>query len=187
MKNACLAVAFLFVAAVAPAGAQMAPAAGAHPLSGSLKRMFDGVKLNLKESAEKVPEADYAFKPTPEVRSFGQLIGHVANAHFGYCARAKGEKSPSAEDFEKTTGKAALLQALNDSIAYCDGLYGSMTDQAAMEMLPGQNPSPRVSTLIFIVSHDNEHYGNLVTYMRLKGIVPPSTERAQQPRRPSDR
>jgi uncharacterized damage-inducible protein DinB len=172
-------------AAQAPA-AQAAPATPpAQPLSATLKGMWDGIKLNLVQSAEKMPEADFGFQPTKDVRTFGQLIAHVANSSFSYCARGKGEDNPNKEDFEKTrTTKADITKALNDAAAYCDGVYGGMTDAAAMELVKaGQNLVPKARFLITNISHDNEHYGNLVTYMRIKGIVPPSTERAQQMRR----
>ena len=173
-------------APVQAAAAQAAPAAPpAQPLSATLKSMWDGLKLNLVQSAEKMSEADYAFQPTKDVRTFGQMVAHVANSSFSYCARAKGEDNPNKEDFEKTkTAKADLVKALSDAVAYCDGVYGGMTDAAAMELVKaGQNLVPKARYLIANISHDNEHYGNLVTYMRLKGLVPPSTERAQQMRK----
>jgi uncharacterized damage-inducible protein DinB len=166
--------------------AQTAPATPpAQPLSATLKSMWDGLKLNLVQSAEKMPEADYGFQPTPEVMTFGQLVAHVANSSYSYCARGKGEDNPNKEDFQKTrTSKADIVKALNDAAAYCDGVYGGMTDAAAMELVKaGQNLVPKARYLITNISHDNEHYGNLVTYMRIKGLVPPSTERAQQMRR----
>jgi len=171
--------------AQAPA-AQAAPATPpAQPLSATLKGMWDGLKMNLVQSAEKMPEADYGFQPTKEVRTFGQMIAHVANSSFSYCARGKGEDNPNKEDFEKTKStKADIVKALNDAAAYCDGVYGAMTDAAAMEMVKaGQNLVPKARYLITNISHDNEHYGNLVTYLRIKGLVPPSTERAQQMRK----
>ena len=114
-----------------------------------------------------------------------QLLAHVANTQFTYCAAAKGEPNPNKDDFEKTaTTKAAIQKALADSFAFCDTIYGSLTDAKAMEMVKvGQNEIPRAARLISNIAHDNEHYGNLVTYMRIKGIVPPSTERAQQMRK----
>jgi uncharacterized damage-inducible protein DinB len=171
--------------APAPAAAAVQAAPPAQPLSATLKSMWDGIKMNLVQSAEKMPEADYGFQPTKEVRTFGQMIAHVANSSFSYCARGKGEDNPNKEDFEKTkTTKADLVKALNDAAAYCDGVYGAMTDAAAMELVKaGQNMVPRARYLITNISHDNEHYGNLVTYLRLKGLVPPSTERAQQMRK----
>jgi len=171
--------------AIVPAALAQAPAtsaAPADPLSGTLKALWDGVKRNITESAEKMPEANYAFKPTPEVRSFGELLGHVANSNFNYCARVKGEKNPNeGNDIEKKTAKADVQKGLADSFAYCDGVYGAMTDAKAMEMMKmGQAEAPRARLLIANISHNNEHYGNIVTYMRLKGLVPPSTERAQR-------
>ena len=175
------------VATPLAAGAQTPAAVGANPLSASLKRQFDGIKRNVTESAAKVGEELYSFKPTPEVRSFGQIVAHVAAAHYLLCSMAAGEKNPISEDFEKTkTTKADIQKALADSNAYCDGVYSAMTDAKALELYrPPQAPMdvPRAQPLIGNIGHDNEHYGNLVTYMRLKGIVPPSTERAQQPRR----
>jgi len=168
------------------AGAQAAPATPpAQPLSATLKSMWDGLKLNLVQSAEKMPEAEYGFQPTKEVMTFGQLLAHVANSSYSYCARGKGEDNPNKEDFQKTrTTKADIVKALNDAAAYCDGVYGGMTDAAALELVKaGQNLVPKARFLITNISHDNEHYGNLVTYMRLKGLVPPSTERAQQMRK----
>ena len=175
--------------AAAPAQAPVAQAAPAtppaQPLSATLKSMWDGLKLNLVQSAEKMPEADYGFQPTKEVMTYGQLLAHVANSSFSYCARGKGEDNPNKEDFQKTRiAKADIVKALNDAVAYCDGVYSGMTDAAAMELVKsGQNLVPKARFLITNISHDNEHYGNLVTYMRLKGMVPPSTERAQQMRK----
>jgi uncharacterized damage-inducible protein DinB len=173
------------LAAPLAAGAQT-PAGGANPLSASMKRQFDGITLNLTESAAKASPELYAFKPTPEVRSFGQILAHVAAAHYLFCSRAAGEKNPIAEDLEKTkTTKADIQKALADSNAYCSKVYGAMTDAKALELFKptpqATTEVPRAQPLIANVGHDNEHYGNLVTYMRLKGVVPPSTERAQRP------
>jgi uncharacterized damage-inducible protein DinB len=182
-------IALPVLAQTPPAAPAQAPAAQAtppaQPLSATLKSMWDGLKLNLVQSAEKMPEADYGFQPTKDVMTFGQLLTHVANSSFTYCARGKGEDNPNKEDFQKTrTTKADIVKALNDAAAYCDGVYGGMTDAAALELVKaGQNLVPKARFLITNISHDNEHYGNLVTYMRLKGLVPPSTERAQQMRK----
>ena len=171
--------------AQAPAAQAAPPVPPAQPLSASLKSMWDTLRLNLVQSAEKMPEADYGFQPAKEVMTYGQLLAHVANSSYSYCARGKGEDNPNKEDFQKTrTAKADIVKALNDAMTYCDGVYGGMTDAAAMELVKaGQNLVPRARFLITNISHDNEHYGNLVTYLRIKGLVPPSTERAQQMRR----
>lgn len=151
-------------------------AAAQTPMQASLKAAYDSLKANLAKTAEKVPEDMYAFKPVPEVRSFGQLIGHIADGQFGMCATAAGEK-PAQSGIEKSaTTKAALMKALNDSIAYCDKVIAGMDDTKGMEVTKfflGQ--TTRHGILAFNTAHSYEHYGNLVTYMRLKGIVPPSS------------
>jgi uncharacterized damage-inducible protein DinB len=183
-----LSIAFLLVSV--PAFAQTASApqgqAPADPLSTFLKTGFTTNKGYLVKSAEKMTEADFSFKPAgtaAEVRTFGQILGHLANANYAYCSRAKGEPNPNKQDFEKTTSKADLIKALNDAFAYCDGVYGSMSDSKLMQMMTVQGPNNTTrqivaaQPLIANLAHNNEHYGNLVTYMRAKGIVPPSSER----------
>ena len=156
-------------------------AAAQNPISDSLRSSWNGVKRNIKESAELMPEANYNFKPTPDVRSFGEILAHVAGASYEFCASAKNEKSPFAEDaFEKTAKtKAAIVKATNDAIAYCDAAFTALTDASASAMVPGAfdaaNQTRRVSSLVGQIGHDNEHYGNLVTYFRLKNLVPPSS------------
>jgi uncharacterized damage-inducible protein DinB len=152
-------------------------------LAASAKAMHATIRRNLAEAAEAMPAADFAFKPTPDVRSFAQLVGHVINANFFFCAQAKAAASPSKTNFEQVTDKAALIKGLTEALAYCDGVYDSTTDAdfikaVAMTGFPGMNPktdTTRGAVLIFNTTHNNEHYGNLVVYLRLKGIVPPST------------
>ena len=134
----------------------------------------------LTRSAEKVPENVYAYKPTDEVRSFGQLVGHVANAQYMFCSTVAGEKSPAPADIEKTmTAKADLVKALKDAFAYCDMVYSSMNDSNGNEVIKFfGNDSSRLGVLAFNNMHNYEHYGNMVTYMRLNHIVPPSSEPA---------
>lgn len=153
-----------------------------NPVSDAIRSSWSGVKRNISESAEQMPEANYAFKPAPTVRSFGEILAHVAGANYVFCASAKGEKSPFAEDyFEKNAKtKAAIVKAVADSHAYCDGAYTAVTDATAGQMVNnpfGSGQSPRAAQLIGNVGHDNEHYGNLVTYFRIKGMVPPSSKR----------
>jgi len=163
-----------------------AGAAAQKPASGSVssavKQNWDSVKRNVKESAAQMDEANYAFKPVDSVRTFGQILAHVAGASYVFCAAAKGEKSPFSEDhFEKSaTGKAAIVKAVDDSIAYCDTAYAALTDATGAESvtLPfGMGTGPRSSPLIMNFGHLQEHYGNLVTYFRIKGMVPPSSSR----------
>lgn len=163
----------LFLAVAGAAFAQ-------NPLSTNSKGMYTGVKNNLIKAAEKMPEENYSFKPVPEVRSFAQLVGHVADAQYLFCSAALGEKNPAPGIEKSKTSKADLTEALKTAFAYCDKAYDGMTDADAATMVTffgGQRP--KLGVLDFNVSHNNEHYGNIVTYMRLKGLVPPSSERRQ--------
>ena len=159
--------ALLLVAAPATAAAQGIPA---------MAPLYEMAKGWLVKSAEMMPDSNYGYKPTPIVRSYGQLIGHVANANYVMCATAKGEKNPNTQDFEKTTEKAGLVQALKDALAYCDPLY-KMADADLSG--PAEMFGIKMTRLGFAflnVTHDNEHYGNVVTYLRMKGLVPPSSQ-----------
>lgn len=152
------------------------PGAASAQAVAALNPLYENIKGNIIKSAEQMPEANYAFKPTPEVRSFGQLVGHMANANFAICSTAKGEKSPATQDFEKVTEKAALVKAVKDAFAYCDPVF-KMPDASFSPMaeLFGMKMT-RLGFLILDVTHDNEHYGNMVTYFRLKGMTPPSSQ-----------
>ena len=128
-------------------------------------------------AAEQMPEAEFAFKPTPEVRSFGQMVGHVINAQYMICSAALGETNPNAQNFEQTADKAALVEGLRASTAYCDRAYAQPDDAVMQTMnLFGQQRT-RLGALVLNAAHNFEHYGNLVTYMRIKGMVPPSSQR----------
>lgn len=153
-------------------------AAQENPMVAAIKAQQAMIKGNLVKSAAKVSEADYGFKPTPEVRSFGELVGHVANANYMICSTALGEKSPAAGNIEKTiTGKAGLEKALGDSLAYCETAITKLTATSVNEEVKFfTGPTPRLGVFAFNNAHNMEHYGNMVTYMRLKGIVPPSSE-----------
>ena len=172
----------LVIAAVAVAGAQTpARPAGAQPVSDAVRSSWEGAKKNIRDSAVDVAEPIYNFKPVDTVRNFGQIVAHVAGANYEFCSAAKGEKSPKAENaFESLVTKAAILKAWDDSVAYCDAAYKALTDKSAAEPITmpfSGAKGVRVATLIGNVGHLNEHYGNLVTYMRMKGIVPPTSRR----------
>jgi len=159
------------------------PKTSLNPVADSLRNEWNSVKNYYLKSADEMPEADYSFKPTPDVRSFGEIIAHVAGANYLICSGAKGEKSPHAEDdFEKNAKtKADIVKAARESVAYCDEAFTAATDRslAAMVSAPfGPPKQPRASLLISNVGHVNEHYGNLVTYFRLKKMVPPSSQRS---------
>jgi len=132
-----------------------------------------------------MPEENYSFKPTPDVRSFGQLVGHVADASYMFCSQAAGEANPM-KDIEKTkTSKADLVAAVKDAVAYCNKALDGMTDAKGSQMVKLFNFEIAKLTLFSLnTAHTDEHYGNMVTYLRLKGIVPPTSESqpAQKPK-----
>jgi uncharacterized damage-inducible protein DinB len=158
------------------AGASVLCAQDANPLSSEAREAYTDVKNDILKSAEKMPEENYSFKPAPRVRTFGQILGHLAEEQYLYCGAAKGEQK--AADVEKTkTSKADLLTALHDAFAYCDAVYDGLTDSAAVQVIKvGKNQHTKLRILWGNTVHDNSHYGNLVTYLRIKGLVPPSTE-----------
>jgi uncharacterized damage-inducible protein DinB len=149
-----------------------------NPLSTAVRNQYNTAKTNLTRSADKMSDADYSFKPTDSVRSFGQIVGHVADANYMFCSSALGESNPNASNIEKSkTSKTDLSAALKASFDYCDKAYESLTDATAAQMVKfGRGNQPRLGVLTFNNMHDYEHYGNLVTYMRLKNVVPPSSE-----------
>src|SRR5580704_12997036 len=161
--------------------AQGAPAAQAtppaNPITMSEKGFYGFVSGAVISAAQKMPEENYSFKPTPEVRAFGQIVGHVADASYNFCSQVSGEANP-AKDIEKTkTAKADLVAALKDAVAYCN-----KTDAKGSEMMKmfGFNLA-KLTILSINTAHTDEHYGNMVTYMRIKGIVPPTSENAPPP------
>ena len=144
----------------------------------TVRARWNAVKKNVAPSAQAMPEANYSYKPTPDVRSFGELIGHLANEHYLLCSPLKGEKNPQAGvDFEKTTAKADLVKAIDDSIAYCDAAYAAVKDDPkTIAPFSAEQRDTPFRVMVLNVTHDSEHYGNIVTYLRLKGIVPPSSQ-----------
>ena len=145
--------------------------------SGYPKMVQKQVTSWIEHAAEKMPEEQYAFKPDPAVRSFGQILGHIADADYLFCSAILGEKSPSPGIEKTKTAKAELTSALHDAFAYCNRAYDTLTDANANETVKafGQERN-KLGVLWFNASHNLEHYGNLVVYMRMKGIVPPSSD-----------
>jgi uncharacterized damage-inducible protein DinB len=147
-------------------------------ISGHAKSLEKMAQSNILKSAEKMPEENYSFKPTPDIRSYAELIGHVADASYMFCSASLGEKSPATASAEKTMKtKAALVEALTAAFAYCDKAYAALTDENAgqtVKFFGGERA--REGVLSFNTAHLMEHYGNIVTYLRLKNIVPPSSE-----------
>ncbi len=176
-------VPFSLLAQQAAPAASATPAAPANPITMSEKGLYGFMSGAVVRAAEKMPEENYGFKPTPEVRSFGQLVGHEADANYNFCALAAGETSP-AKGIEKTkTSKADLVAALKDAVAYCNKTFDGMTDEKGSQIVKlfGTMNLARLTVLSLNTAHTDEHYGNMVTYLRLKGIVPPTSEAAPAP------
>jgi uncharacterized damage-inducible protein DinB len=179
-KKLCFVFAALIAVPGALLGQEKSPAQAAppaNPITASDRGVYSFVSGAVIGAAQKMPEENYSFKPTPEVRSFGQLVGHVADASYMFCSQAMGEPNPS-KDIEKTkTSKAALVAALKDGVAYCNKAFDSMTDAKGSQMVKLFNfDLAKLTVLSLNSAHTDEHYGNMVTYLRLKGIVPPTSE-----------
>lgn len=147
---------------------------------GALKGEWQSLSGYIGKAAEQMPEADYAFRPVAGVRTFGELIAHLAGAQYLYCAAALGELPKSEDEFEKQKlGKAALVAAFKASNEYCERAYAQAdAGMFTMTKLFGGERT-RLAALVANTTHDGEHYGNIVTYMRIKGMVPPSSQPSQ--------
>ena len=171
MRSSVLVVMSLLVAA--PAAAQDHKEGSGFGDIKPLQGQFMGWVI---AAAEQMPEADYTYKPTPAVRSFGELAGHVANANFAFCAAAKSEASPAKADYEKVKSKSEVVAGLRAAVAYCETAFamphGKEHEPTSVFGMKGS----RLWVLTFNISHNAEHYGNMVTYMRMKGMTPPSSQ-----------
>jgi hypothetical protein len=181
----CFALAVLMTVPAALLAQEKPPAQSAppaNPITTSEKALYSFVSAAVVGAAEKMPEENYSFKPTPEIRSFGQLVGHQADEAYFFCSQALGEENP-VKGIEKTkTSKADLVAALKDGVAYCNKAYGTMTDAKGSQVVKFFNfDMARLTLFSLNTAHADEHYGNMVTYLRLKGIVPPTSEKQPAP------
>ncbi len=155
-----------------------AQAAGATASIDAVRDNWKGVIDNITKAAEELSEADYAYRPVATVRSFGELVGHVAGSQNLICAAALGDKQPAEDAVEKAAkSKAALVQALRASTEYCTKAYAIPASSYGKAIQLFGGPSTPFGALVLNAVHDGEHYGNMVTYMRMKGMVPPSSRR----------
>jgi len=171
-------------ALVVPAAAQTDQQPPANPLSTWLRGAYMGNRNTIMRSAEKMPEEYYGLRPGPqeEVRTFGQQVGHLANYNYLWCSQAKGEKNPNTGNLEKLATKAEFIKALTDAFAYCEGVYNALTDASGTETIDitteggQQRRNLRMGLLILNYAHNNEIYGSMVIFMRMKSIVPSGSE-----------
>jgi uncharacterized damage-inducible protein DinB len=171
---------FLLFLAVVCAAATAPIRAGVQGLDTTIvsaRAVHDIVKGYITRAAEQVPEDKYSYQPTKEVRTMGQLFGHIANASGMFCSTASGMKSTATGDAEKLATKAEIRKALQAAFVFCDHAFDMITPANAAEVvtLLGAKHS-RIGAMSFNNAHNFEHYGNIVTYMRINGMVPPSSQ-----------
>jgi len=169
----------LFAQSSDSAPARESASTPANPISASQAKIYTFLSGVVVAAAEKMPEENYSFKPTDSVRTFGQLVGHLADSQYYFCSSVSGEDKPSGSVEKTKTSKADLVSALKEAVAYCGKTYASMTDAKGSEMTKAMNADfAKLAVLAINTAHDYEHYGNMVTYMRIKGIVPPTSEKS---------
>jgi len=171
----------VFAQAVPPAPAPAPPRMAfvmpkENPVPAWNKYMYTQLQQIVLRSAEKMPEENYGFKPVDSIRSYGQVLGHIADAQYTFCSVAMGEKNPAPKIEQTKTSKADLTAALKEAFAYCDKAYDITDATGAQPVKMFGTDAPRLGVLIVNSTHTTEHYGNLVTYMRLKNVVPPTSE-----------
>lgn len=156
-----------------------------NPLSAGAKMLYGITKNDILKSAEEMPEENYSFRPVSTVRSFGELVGHVADAQYVFCGAVIGDGKQAPGIEKSKTAKADLVQALKDAFGYCDQAYNGLTDAHAADVVKffGRDAA-KLSVLSFNGAHNFEHYGNMVTYLRIKGLVPPSSQQQPPPAAP---
>ena len=164
----------LFIYLLAPTQAALA---SDNPFSGMARSFYGEMKSVVLRAAEKMPDASYGLRPMESVRTFGQIIGHLADAQYLFCSIAIGVKSPVLNIEQSKTSKAELIAALEAAFAYCDKAYEGMTDASAAQSVKlfGAD-TPKLGVLTANNMHGAEHYGNLVVYLRFANIVPPTSE-----------
>jgi hypothetical protein len=155
------------------------------PLGGLIQRSFDIFANYLVMSAEMMPESGYAFRPTPDVRTFGEQINHATGSHYSFCNQAglpPGVQKAPAPNLAGVASKPAIVAALRDSIAYCDRVLAAASEAWLMEVAPGLGgsssgriPAMRAHAFVYNTVHSAEDYGTITTYLRMQGVVPPST------------
>ena len=188
---------FAILALVAPIAlaAQQPPAAPpANPITTAFRTRISALHRNIAQAFDSIPESKFAYKPTPAQLSIGFIAQHIASDDYFFCnnfGALKGtravEDTATADSVKATWPKAKLVSRLKDSFAFCDDAFSSTTDENAMQFVKqGPNELPRAAALFGLLAHNSEMYGIGTVYLRLKGIVPPSTER-QNARRPSGR
>ena len=169
------------IIAVMLAGAGTFQAQGANPLSSTMKASWTNIRDLLMRMAEKMPAEEYRFKPTPEIQDFGQRMGHAVAFIMRGCATANG--SQNAVKLDPAASKAVILAAMKTANAECDKTFDALTDADLTTMIAAGRGGQRPKMAVLqgtVLEHSQEMYGYLAVYLRLKGIVPPSSDRNER-------
>ncbi|HUP41325.1 MAG TPA: hypothetical protein VM115_14475, partial [Vicinamibacterales bacterium] len=155
------------------------------PLGAIIQRSFNVFSNYLVMAAEMMPESGYAFRPTPDLRTFGQQINHATGAHYSFCNQAgtpPGVQKQAAPALAAITAKPAIVAALKESIAYCNRVLAAATEEWLTASAAGLGGSSsglidgmRAHAFIYNAVHSAEDYGTITTYLRMQGVVPPSS------------
>ena len=154
----------------------------------AIRDQWKRTRALLMPISEAIPEEKYDYKPTPEVRSFREMLLHMAtdtHTHMGFVVGMSREESEKlTEKYHGLKTRAELLGALGEAFDYGDKILADLNDQNAMEMVTGHRDErmTRISAALDVFTDIVDHYGNLVVYLRLNGIVPPSTAARQAQR-----
>ena len=144
-----------------------------------VQRGYNNLRTNILKAADKMPAENYSFRPTPEIRTFARVVNHVTEAQLRICGALNGTAAEALPKVPpETADKATIVAALQGSYAECDKAYASLTDDNILQVVTlGTVTRTRIGFAWANVSHDNEQYATLALYMRLKGLVPPSSEK----------
>jgi len=157
------------------------PARGAEPLALALRESYQTMRLYLIAASEMMSEENYAFKLTPVSRTFGDWMKHTAEMNYASCAKLQGRTPPDAKSLESATTKEALVRELKSSFTFCDPAFRGISDQQLLaERATQERRFYPVTEMVGLTNSLHEHYGNLIGYLRSKGVTPPSTLRTQR-------
>jgi hypothetical protein len=153
--------------------------AQSNPISAGLKADWADVSVLLAKEADKMPDEDYRFKPTPEIQDFGQRMAHIISFNLRVCSTLAGHPKTANVSQNGMPTKADIVAAMKEANDTCDAFFGSLTDADLNKMVSMGTGPQRLEVVVindFILQHSQEMYGYMAVYLRLKGVVPPSSD-----------